>query len=146
MLTGAVVAASLVSACSFFGSPGNPLNPLRDAITAQVTDPARSQAMLESLERSDQLMLRSAKILADGAEAQQALFADYESTPRDFEDLFEMVSNKRRELQRQLLDEHLRFKSIPTADEWAVLADIHSRAVNARAEALARSALTFNRS
>ena len=145
MLTGAVIVASLVSACSLFGSPANPLDPLRDAITTQVSDPVRSQAMLESLERSDQLMLRSAKVLADGAEAHRALFADYESTPNDFEALFESVSNERRELQRQLLDEHIRFKNIPTADEWAVLADIHSRAVNARAEALARSALAFNR-
>ena len=144
MLTGAVIAASLVSACSLFGSPANPLDPLRDAIVTQVSDSVRSQAMLESLERSDQLMLRSAKVLADGAEAHRALFADYESTPNDFEALFESVSNERRELQRQLLDEHIRFKNIPTVDEWAALADIHSRAVNARAEALARSALAFN--
>ena len=90
-LTGAVIITSLASACSLFGSPGNPLDPLRDAITTHVSDPSRSEAMLASLERSDQLMLRSAKALADGAEAQRALFADYESTPEDFKALFEAM-------------------------------------------------------
>ena len=91
-------------------------------------------------------MLQSAKVLADGAEAQLRLFLDYDSTPEDFEALFESVSSARRELQRELLDEHIRFKQTATADEWGALVGIHTRAVNARAEALTRSALSAAKS
>jgi hypothetical protein len=138
--------AALVQSCSLFGSPGNPLDDLRQAIERTVDDQARATAMLESLDRSDQLMLRSAKVLADGAIAQRRLFADYDSTPADFDDLFNEVSNNRQRLQREMLLEHIRFKSAATADEWSALADIHSRAVDARAEALARSAIAAARS
>jgi hypothetical protein len=141
-----LTAAAMLTACSFLDRSGNPLDKLRDAIADEVDDPARAETMLASLERTDQLMLQSAKVLADGAEAQLRLFLDYDSTPEDFEALFESVSSARRELQRELLDEHIRFKQTATADEWGALVGIHTRAVNARAEALTRSALSAAKS
>ena len=137
-----LTAALLLSACSLLDRSGNPLDSLREAIVETVADEARAEAMLASLERSDQLMLQSAKALADGAEAQLALFADYDSTPEDFQALFDTTSGARRELQQELLQEHINFKTMATAEEWVSLAGVHSRAVNARAEALTRSALS----
>ena len=141
-----LLVAALLQSCSRFGNSGNPLDDLRQAIRRSVDDPERAAAMLESLERTDQLMLRSAKVLADGATAQRQLFADYDSTPADFDALFENVSNNRRRLQEEMLLEHIRFKNTATAGEWSALADVHSRAVDARAEALARSAIAAARS
>ena len=140
------VTSLLAGACALFGSHGNPLDELREAISDVVDDPSRAASMLESLERSDQLMLRSAKLLADGAIAQRELFVEYETTPAQFQDLFEQVSNARRRLQDELLREHIVFKRTATPDEWAALIEIHTRAVNARAEALGRSAFSAARS
>jgi hypothetical protein len=141
-----LAACTLQGSCALFGKHGNPLDELRQAISVTVADPARASAMLESLERSDQLMLRSAKLLADGAAAQIELFVDYDSTPAQFQALFEQVSNARRELQEALLREHIVFKKTATADEWAALVGIHTRAVNARANALGQSAVSAARS
>jgi hypothetical protein len=136
----------LQGSCALFKHPGNPLDELRQAIRDTVGDPMRAESMLESLERSDQLMLRSASLLADGATEQIELFVDYDSTPEQFKALFERVSNARRQLQDALLQEHIVFKNAATADEWAALVNIHTRAVNARAEALGRSAISAARS
>jgi hypothetical protein len=137
-----LTAALLLSACSLLDRSGNPLDALREAIAETVVDEARAQAMLASLERSDQLMLQSAKALADGAEEQLALFVDYDSTPEAFQALYDKTSGARRKFQQDLLQEHINFKNMATAEEWASLAGVHSRAVNARAEALTRSALS----
>jgi hypothetical protein len=141
-ITVLLAACMLQGSCTLFGKHGNSLDELRQAISDTVADPARAAAMLESLERSDQLMLRSAKLLADGAAAQIELFVDYDTTPAQFQALFEQVSNARRELQEALLREHIVFKNTATAGEWAVLVGIHTRAVNARSDALGRSAIS----
>ena len=140
-ITVLLAACMLQGSCALFGNPGNPLDELRQAISDSVDDPVRASSMLESLERSDQLMLRSAKLLADGATAQIELFVDYDSTPGQFQALYDLVSSARRKLQEALLQEHIVFKNLATADEWAALVGIHTRAVNARAEALGRSAI-----
>jgi hypothetical protein len=145
-ITFLLAACMLQGSCALFSNPGNPLDELRQAISDSVDDPVRASSMLESLERSDQLMLRSAKLLADGATAQIELFVDYDSTPGQFQALFEQVSSARRQLQEALLQEHIVFKNLATADEWAALVGIHTRAVNARAEALGRSAISAARS
>ena len=145
-ITFLLAACMLQGSCALFNNPGNPLDELRQAISDSVDDPVRASSMLESLERSDQLMLRSAELLADGATAQIELFVDYDSTPSQFQALFEQVSSARRQLQEALLQEHIVFKNLATADEWAALVGIHTRAVNARAEALGRSAILAARS
>jgi hypothetical protein len=141
-ITVVLAACMLQGSCALFGKHGNPLDELRQAIRDTVADPARTTAMLESLERSDQLMLRSARLLADGAAAQIELFVDYDTTPAQFQALFEEVSSARRELQEALLREHIVFKNTATAGEWAALVGIHTRAVDARADALGRSAVS----
>ena len=145
-ITALLAACMLQGSCALFSDAGNPLDELRQAILDTVDDPVRAESMLESLGRSDQLMLQRAGLLADGATRQIELFVDYDSTPEQFQALFARVSSARRQLQEALLREHMAFKNAATADEWAKLVDVHTRAVNARAEALGRSAISSARS
>ena len=116
-LTIALVAFSL-SACSMFGGDvSDPLEDLREQVLSTVHDQERADAMLVSLGRLDQLLIESAELMAEAAGQERILFADYDSTPQDFEALFTDVSRRRQDLQEAMLDVHLEFKAQATAEE-----------------------------
>ena len=99
-LTIALAAFSL-SACSMFGGDvTDPLKDLREQVLSTVHDQERADAMLVSLGRLDQLLIESAELMAEAAGQERILFADYDSTPQDFEALFTDVSRRRQDLWR----------------------------------------------
>ncbi len=144
-LTIALAAFSL-SACSMFGGDvTDPLEDLREQVLSTVHDQERADAMLVSLGRLDQLLIESAELMAEAAGQERILFADYDSTPQDFEALFTETSRKRQDLQEAMLDVHLEFKAQATAEEWATILPLHANAVSMRVQSLVVAATNERR-
>ena len=138
----AMVLLVLLSGCSMFGGDStDPIENLREQVRAVVTDPTRAQDMLATVDRIDQLLVESADILADAAQQERRLFADYDSTPRDYEKLFMEASRERQRLQQTILAAHLEFKSIATPGEWQAIRPVQVNAVSARVESLLLAAI-----
>ena len=138
-----VVAVLSLSACSMFGSDdSDPLIDLREHVQSTVHDSDRADAMLVSLDQLDQLLIESAKLLVEVAQQESVLFADYDSTPQDFQAIFSETSRKRQELQKAMLDVHLVFKARATPEEWASILPVHASAVSMRIESLVIAATT----
>lgn len=129
-----------LSACSLFGGD-DPFIELREQVRSTVHDQQRAEAMLASVDELDQLLLESAKLLADVARRERVLFVDYDSTQRDFDVLFSEVARERRLLQEKMLDSHLEFKSRTTAEEWEVILPVHANAVASRIQSLVLAAM-----
>ena len=138
----AMVLLVLLSGCSMFGGDStDPIENLREQVRAVVTDPTRAQDMLATVDRIDRLLIESADILADAARQERWLFADYDSTPRDYEKLFMEASRERQRLQQTILAAHLEFKSIATLGEWQAIRPVQVNAVSARVESLLLAAI-----
>jgi len=133
--------ALFISSCSFFGSGGDPLEVLRAEVISIVHDEARAEAMVADVDKLDQLLQESAELLGEVARRERALFADYDSTPQDFETLFLERLRKRRALQEAMLDVHLEFKDKATAEEWEAILPIHANAIAARVNSLVNAAI-----
>ena len=114
------------------GNPDDPMQALREQIRSTVTDEQRTEAMFETVDTIDQLLIESAAVMSDAALRERALFLDYDSTRQDYSDLFSETRKKRVELQRQLLAAHLDFKSKSTAEEWDVLSSAQANAVSTK--------------
>ena len=135
-LTIAVAVLSL-SACSMFGSDdSDPLDDLREQVRSTVHDSERADAMLASLDQLDQLLIESAKLVFEAARQERVLFANYDSTPQDFQAFFSEASRERRGLQKAMLDIHLEFKVRATPDEWTSILPVHASAISTRIESL----------
>jgi hypothetical protein len=130
-----------LSACSFFGSGGDPLEVLRAEVISIVHDEERAEVMLADVDKLDQLLLESAELLSEMARQQRMLFVDYDSTPQEFETLFSEAFRKRRALQEAMLDVHLDFKDKATTEEWEELLPIHANAIAARVNSLVNAAI-----
>lgn len=144
-LTIALAAFSL-SACSMFGGDvSDPLEDLREQVLSTVHDQERADAMLVSLGRLDQLLIESAELMAEAAGQERILFADYDSTPQDFEALFTDASRRRQDLQEAMLDVHLEFKAQATAEEWTSILPLHANAVSMRIQSLVVAATSERR-
>jgi len=130
------IAAFSSSACTMFGGGGDPLEDLREQVLSTVHDQERADAMLVSLAQLDQLLIESAELLADVARQERVLFANYDSTPQDFEALFSEASRRRQDLQEAMLDVHLEFKAQATAEEWTSILPLHANAVSMRIQSL----------
>ena len=125
-----------LSACSMFGGGDDPFIDLREQIRLTVHDQERADAMSASVDELDQLLLESAELLAEVARQERMLFVDYDSAQRDFDLLFSEAARKRRTLQEDMLDAHLEFKSIATAEEWEVILPVHANAISSRMQSL----------
>lgn len=136
-----VFAIASMSGCAFFGSGGDPLEVLRNEVSAKVHDEERAEAMLADIDKLDGLLAQSAELMADAAQQERALFVNYDSTPGDFEALFSKTSRKRQEIQEAMLDVHLEFKAKATADEWESILPVHTSAVAARINSLVNDAI-----
>ena len=131
-----VLAILSLAACSMFGGGSDPFVDLREQIRSTVHDQERADAMLVSIDQLDQLLLESAELLADVARQERMLFVDYDSTQRDFDLLFSEAARKRRTLQEDMLNAHLEFKSMASAEEWEVILPVHANAVSMRMQSL----------
>ena len=136
-----VLAVLLLSACSMFGGGSDPLKDLREQVRSTVQDQERADAMLASVDQLDQLLIKSAELLVEAARQERILFTNYDSTPQEFESLFSEVSRKRQDLQEALLDVHLEFKAMVTAEEWTLILPVHANAVSMRVESLILAAV-----
>ena len=138
----AVALATLsLCACSMFGGgSSDPLEDLREQVLSTIHDQERADAMLASVDQLDRLLVESAELLAEAAQQERALFIDYDSTPEDFEGLFSEASLKRQNLQEDMLDVHLEFKAMATAEEWSSILPVHANAVSMRIESLVKAA------
>lgn len=136
-LTTALAVLSL-AACSMFGGGGGDdrLIDLRKQVRSTVHDQERADAMVASIDELDQLLVESAELLAEVARQERLLFVDYDSTQHDFDLLFSEATRKRQKLQEEMLDVHLEFKAMATAEEWEVILPVHANAVSARIESL----------
>ena len=94
-----VLAVLLLTACSMFGGGSDPLKDLREQVRSTVQDQERADAMLASVDQLDQLLIKSAELLAEGSRQEGILFANYDSTPQDFAALFSETSRARQDLQ-----------------------------------------------
>ncbi len=139
-LTIALAVLSL-SACSMFGGGSDPLEDLREQVLSTVHDQERADAMLAALDQLDQLLIESADLLAEAVRQERALFADYDSTPGDFEALFTETSRERQNLQDAILDAHLEFKTEATAEEWQTILPVHANAIAMRIDSLVTAAM-----
>jgi hypothetical protein len=138
----AVALLVLLSGCSMFGGDSSdPMDNLREQVQAVVTDPERAETILLSIDRMDQLLIESAELLAKAAQAERALFVDYDSTPRDFETLFSETRGDRQRLQESILDVHLDIKAQATPDEWQMIRPVQADAVSAKIGSLMLAAL-----
>ncbi len=126
----------------FGGEPENPLDYLRDQVHATVADEQRADAMSRTVDDMDAMMVQLADLLVDAAQQERALFQDYDSTPQDFESLFENTSRQRRDMQQALLALHLDFKAQASGEEWAALLPSADRAASARIESLVVDAIS----
>ena len=136
------LASLLLGACGLLGGgSSDPMQALREQIQSTVTDERRTEAMLETVETIDQLLIESAAVMRDAALRERTLFLDYDSTRQDYGELFSDTRHKRMELQRALLDAHIEFKSHSTAAEWKVLSSAQANAVSTRVEQLLAAAL-----
>ena len=132
----------LLSGCSMFGGDStDPMDNLREQVQAIVPDPERAETILLSIDRMDQLLIESAELLAKAAQAERALFVDYDSTPQDFEALFSETRGDRRRLQESILDVHLGIKAQATPDEWQMIRPVQANAVSAKVGSLVLAAL-----
>ena len=125
-----------LSACSMFGGGDDPFIDLREQIRLTVHDQERADAMSASVDQLDQLLLESTDLLAEVARQERMLFVDYDSTQRDFDLLFSEAARKRRTLQEDMLNAHLEFKSMASAEEWEVILPVHANAVSMRMQSL----------
>lgn len=132
-----VVGVLLLSACSMFGGDvSEPLDDLREQVQSTVHDSERADAMLASLDQLDQLLIESAKQVAEVARQERILFTNYDSTPQDFQAILTEASRERQELQKAMLDAHLEFKARATPEEWALILPVHASAISMRIESL----------
>ena len=132
-----VVAVLSLSACSMFsGDDSDPMDDLREQVRSTVHDSERADAMLASLDQLDQLLIESAQLVAEIARQERVLFANYDSTPQDFQAIFSEASRERQELQKAMLDVHLEFKSKATPEEWKSILPVHAGAISTRIESL----------
>ena len=92
--------------------------------------------MSASIDQMDQLLRESADLLAEAAGQERMLFVDYDSTQRDFDLLFSEAARKRRTLQEDMLDAHLEFKSMASAEEWELILPVHANAISSRIQSL----------
>lgn len=134
----------LLSACSLF-QDSDPLEDLREQIQAAVHDQERASAMLDSVDEIDRLLLESAELLSAVARQNREIFADYDSTPQDFETVLSEAARKRMLLQDEMLDAHLKFKANATADEWNDLLPLYAAALSSRVQALVVAAVNQRR-
>jgi hypothetical protein len=138
----AVALLVLLSGCSMFGSDSSdPMDSLREQVQAVVTDPERAETILLSIDRMDQLLIESAKLLAKAAQAERALFVDYDSTSQGFEALFSETRGDRQRFQESILEVHLGIKAQATPDEWEIIRPVQAVAVSAKVESLVLAAL-----
>ncbi len=132
-----VLAVLSLSACSMFGDDASePLDDLREQVRSTVHDSERADAMLASLDQLDQLLIESAKQVAEVARQERILFTNYDSTPQDFQAILTEASRERQELQKAMLDIHLEFKAKATPEEWTSILPVHASAISARIESL----------
>ena len=132
----------LLGACGLLGGgSSDPMQALREQIKSTVTDERRTEAMLETVETIDQLLIESAAVMRDAALRERTLFLDYDSTRQDYDDSFSDARRKRMQLQRALLDAHIEFKSHSSAEEWQILSSAQAIAVSTRIEQLLAAAL-----
>lgn len=132
-----VLAVLSLSACSMFGDDASePLDDLREQVRSTVHDSERADAMLASLDQLDQLLIESAKQVAEVARQERILFTNYDSTPQDFQAIFSEASRERQKLQQAMLDVHLEFKARATPEEWALILPVHASAISMRIESL----------
>ena len=123
----------LLTGCQLIGKgSAEPMEDLRDQIRTTVSDEARSDAMLDSVDSIDQLLIESAVFMHEAALRERDLFLDYDSTRADYEAFFSEVRLERTRLQSQLLAAHLEFKSHATPGEWKTLSPAQAHAVTTR--------------
>jgi len=132
-----VLAVLSLSACSMFGGDvSDPLDDLREQVRSTVRDIDRADAMLVSLDQLDQLLIESAKLVAEVARQERVLFANYDSTPQDFQAILSDASRERQKLQKAMLEVHLEFKAKATPEEWRSILPVHASAISTRIESL----------
>jgi hypothetical protein len=132
----------VLNGCSLFGGePDDPMDYLRKQVRMTVLDESRADAMITTVDQIDDKMVEIADVLVDAAQRERALFRDYDSTPHDFESLFESTYRQRKNLQKAILALHLDFKSQASADEWRVLLPAQAKAVSERTESLVLAAI-----
>ncbi len=132
----------VLSGCSLFETPEDPIEILREHVRDTVEDPDRVQDMLASVDHIDQLLVETARFVIEAVQRERALFRDYDSTQPNYEAFFSEASGKRRDLQDKLLDAHIEFKAKATAEEWQELLPVQARAISLRIELLVADALT----
>lgn len=132
----------VLSGCSLFGTPEDPIEILREHVQDTVEDPDRVQDMLVTVDHIDQLLVETARFVVEAIQRERALFRDYDTTQQDYEAFFSEASGKRRDLQDKLLDAHIEFKAKATAEEWQELLPVQARAISLRIELLVADALT----
>ena len=134
--------ALLLASCELLGiGSTDPMEELRDQIRSTVSDEARSNAMLKSVNSIDGLLVESAAVMGDAASRERVLFLDYDSTRDDYADLFSETREKRKELQEKLLAAHLDFKSHATSEEWQTLSSAQAEAVSTKLAGLLATAV-----
>ena len=75
----------VLGSCQMFGgSPGDPMQELREQVTQTVTDTERQIRMLDSIDRMDALLGELADQVATVIKRKRELFADYDSTREEF--------------------------------------------------------------
>jgi len=138
-----VLAASLliISSCSFFGGDDDPLVALRVEVQATVIDDGRADEMLEALDQLDELLQKSAALLADTRRKERVLIRDYDSSADEFAAMFLDASERRQQLQSTMLEVHLEFKANATQEEWDALRPNYSSAISARVNSLVANAI-----
>lgn len=108
---------------------------LRDAVLDSVDDPgrqARALALVDDLDREVRDLARANRALA--LESAQ-LFANYDTTKRDFDQFLGAVQKGRDRMRQRLLDVRLGLAALLSADEWRALARADSDALAAWATA-----------
>ena len=136
-----LILAALTGCGMLGGSPDDPMQKLREQIRSTVTEEQRADAMLETVDTIDQLLIESAAVMRDAALRERTLFLDYDSTRQDYDDSFSDARRKRMQLQHALLKAHIEFKSHSSSEEWQVLSSAQANAVSTRIEQLLAAAL-----
>lgn len=141
-LVGLGLTLSALSGCSMFGGDSvDALDDLREQIESSVHNEQRAETMLSSVDHIDELLVESADLVAASAASLHELFVNYDSTRQEIRSHLSDTAERRGDLQRQLLQEHLKIKSQATAEEWESIQPVQLTAVASRIDALVASAI-----
>ena len=132
----AIVGVLLLLAAGCASTPPTPSDELRDAAGAlraaverSVDDPQRRARALELVHQLD-YELRALGRANQAVEIQSGqLFADYDATKKEFEQLLASAQSGRERVRKRLIDLRLALAALLTAAEWQAVVDADTEAL-----------------